>query len=259
VGSGAYAAANAYLDGLMARRRAAGLPGLSINWGPWAEIGMSAAAAPVHQRMGLDMIASDDGIAALLGLLAAGSATPAQVGVVAANWQHYCRSMTGAIPDGYFDDLTVADAEHSITRPPEPWGATVLRDLLEDVDPLGALAGFVEAELREILRAGGPVDRYDGFVDLGMDSLMAVELRDRLCGRLGLDLPATIAFKCANIAELTAFLATELGLDTAPEVTAPAPSPAEPDAHDLMARLAAKYESAIGTAGPAPAPRQGAR
>jgi myxalamid-type polyketide synthase MxaB len=52
-GQSNYAAANGFLDGLMQARRRAGLPGLSINWGPWAEVGMAAQArGKLPQGMG---------------------------------------------------------------------------------------------------------------------------------------------------------------------------------------------------------------
>ena len=62
-GQSNYAAANGFLDGLAAYRQARDLPGLAINWGSWAEIGMAAGVSSEHHRrwaaMGLEMIAPD--------------------------------------------------------------------------------------------------------------------------------------------------------------------------------------------------------
>jgi myxalamid-type polyketide synthase MxaB len=60
-GQSNYAAANGFLDGLMQARRRAGLPGLSINWGPWAEVGMAARARGKLQRQGMALISPQQG------------------------------------------------------------------------------------------------------------------------------------------------------------------------------------------------------
>src|SRR4029077_17767299 len=66
-GQGAYAAANSWVDGLVAYRRSRGLPAIGINWGPWAEVGR----APYFADLGFSMITPELGLAAMQQVLAA--------------------------------------------------------------------------------------------------------------------------------------------------------------------------------------------
>ncbi|WP_026422581.1 type I polyketide synthase [Actinokineospora inagensis] len=174
-GQGNYAAANAFLDGLMAHRRATGRPGLAINWGPWAEIGMAAA---------LDLpgsIPPDDGADAAVSLLG----TP--------------RAQIAVVPD--------------TTRSTVEYQPTAVRVHTPD-----QLAEHLDHELIRLL--GLPptyrVDPGSAFTDLGMDSLMVVELRNRLQRDLDLTLGATIAFDYPTVGQLRDHLADRLGLTAAP-------------------------------------------
>src|SRR5262249_38081255 len=89
IGQGSYAAANAFLDGRAACRRADGLAGLSINWGPWAEVGMAALHGGVrHQTklLGVRTIAPAAGLSVLERLL---PLRRAQIGVLPVDWSEF--------------------------------------------------------------------------------------------------------------------------------------------------------------------------
>ena len=89
-----YAAANAFLDGLAQYRRARGLSGLSINWGPWATVGMAANLSVASQ--GVDKIDVEDGLRVFGELLANQRSGPSQIGAWRVNWQAFQRRL----PDG---------------------------------------------------------------------------------------------------------------------------------------------------------------
>ncbi|WP_424097232.1 SDR family NAD(P)-dependent oxidoreductase [Moorena producens] len=89
-GQGNYAAANGFMDALAHHRRGQGLPGLSINWGPWAAAGMAARLASGHhnrmQSQGIVAIEPEQGMQALGSLL---SGSQSQVGVFPINWSRF--------------------------------------------------------------------------------------------------------------------------------------------------------------------------
>ncbi|MEO0373357.1 MAG: SDR family NAD(P)-dependent oxidoreductase, partial [Cyanobacteria bacterium P01_A01_bin.17] len=89
-GQGNYAAANAFMDALMHLRHVQGLPGLSINWGPWGKAGMAAQLSVIDQQrmtdQGIEAILPDQGLQILEGLL---TQTSAQIGVLPIDWSKF--------------------------------------------------------------------------------------------------------------------------------------------------------------------------
>jgi acyl carrier protein len=98
------------------------------------------------------------------------------------------------------------------------------------------------------LKNADAIDATKGFFDLGLDSLMAVQLRRRLSALLGETLPVTLTFKYPTIATLSEHLAQKLGGDTSAKAAAPAPAAPMPaldkvaDA-DIQALLQAELDS----------------
>ncbi|WFE95436.1 SDR family NAD(P)-dependent oxidoreductase [Micromonospora sp. WMMD987] len=211
-GSGGYGAANAYLDALLAGRRAAGLPALSVAWGPWAGPGMAAGETALHEATGLRMIDPAAGTATLLALLAAHD-VPARVVVAPADWARVREVLAEAAPPGTFDALAApVDDTGSPAAPPVRIGdVTALREHVVEV-------------VRDVLRIGGPVDDHEGFFDMGFDSLTVLELRTRLQAELGVRLPSTVAFTFPTVDRLVGRLSADLGLSDAapPPPTTPA-------------------------------------
>jgi NADPH:quinone reductase-like Zn-dependent oxidoreductase/acyl carrier protein len=211
-GQGSYVAANAFLDALAHHRRALGLPALSINWGPWAEIGLAAGHTNRGERLaarGVGSIMPAQGIAALARLL---KQEKAQVGVMPFEPMKWFEYAPVARESHVFDEL-LSDKAIAATQPQ----VTDLPGLLAAAAPGRQRRILLEDHLREqvarVLRlAASRIPTNKPLKNLGMDSLMALELRNRLEATLGLTLSATMIFNYPTIEELVRYLAARMGI-----------------------------------------------
>ncbi|MCF1508263.1 acyl carrier protein, partial [Streptomyces glomeratus] len=202
-----------------ARRRADGLPGLAIGWGPWAEVGMAAHMADRMARTGTAMIPPEQGVDALVALL---GAPVAQIGVMPAVGRE--RPVRAGSGDGS------RPAPAAPSAPSESWRARLTRT--PSAERPGLLRGYLERQLVTLMElpAGYRVDGHTTFAELGMDSLMVVELRNRLQRDLEVSLGSTVAFNHPTVEQLQAHLEEQLGLDAEPAgATAPADASGRPD------------------------------
>ncbi|MFI6316693.1 SDR family NAD(P)-dependent oxidoreductase [Nonomuraea sp. NPDC050556] len=211
-GQGAYAAANACLDALAETRRAAGLPATSLAWGLWAQpSGITAHLTDLDRaraaRGGLRALPTREALALFDAAL--GAAPPVVV--------------TAALDLAAIQDpppilrSLVRPSRKTVTAP-----GPDLASLPEDRRApavLEAITGHVAAVLGVAAAAVAP---DQPFGDLGLDSLTAVELRNRLDARSGLRLPATVTFDHPTPASLTAFLLERLAASGRPAQAAPA-------------------------------------
>jgi acyl transferase domain-containing protein/acyl carrier protein/ribosomal protein S18 acetylase RimI-like enzyme len=222
-GQANYAAANAFLDALAAHRRANGLPGLSINWGPWSKIGLavrSETGGTQWTRQGIGWISPQRGLECLGYLL---DQPLAQAGVVPVDWPRYR---------------------------PAPHAARFVEAMRRDAAPASAMSGFlqrlaeapegrrwamivteVRSQVAEVLdrTTHDEIELTQGFFDLGLDSLTSVELRNRLQHLLGESLPPALTLNYPTVEKLARFLMDRIG--AAAEAAAgdrPAPPPAAP-------------------------------
>ncbi|GAA2961473.1 type I polyketide synthase [Actinokineospora diospyrosa] len=228
--SGAYAAANAFLDGLMAQRRAAGLPGAAIQWGPWSGIGMAADEA--HERSGLRMIEPDRGARLVL--------SRDSVAVINGDWTALSAT-TGTVP-GFFGVEPELGVETELGFEPEQrQAASSLRaEIAAAKDEMAFLGEQVELILRDVLGERSELSRQRGFFSMGMDSLMAVEFHSRLASALELPIPPTVVFKHSNLDDLIPYLAEEL--DIGPQETDDEEDIA---AADLVARISRSFSTHV--------------
>ena len=238
-GQGNYAAANAFMDAFAHHRRHQGLAACAINWGPWGEVGM-AAQLELRDRerqaaQGWRSIDPDTGLE-LLGQLAMGPEP--QVGVLPLDWQRF----TGALyADGrapaMFSELTKASPAAMPRREAKRESSDVLAQIrsVPADGRLAALAAFVRDEVAHLL--GEPtVDLEQGFEDMGMDSLMSVDLRSRLQSTLDVSLSSTFAFDYSNIQEVASFLFEKLFAESESESESVRASPGVDPSADAVSK-----------------------
>ncbi|MET8909928.1 type I polyketide synthase [Micromonospora sp. NPDC004551] len=215
-GQGAYAAGNAYLDAFAERRRARGLAATSVAWGPWTESGMFGEGAPEQlRRRGLRVMPPGLAMAGLRHALAAGDTC---VTVADVDWATFHPLFTALRPSPLLADLPAVRA--LAARPAEPAGpaAPTGRDLVAELRPLpaeerrAALLDMVRTDAAKVLGhpSADAVDAERGFLDLGFDSLTAVELRNLLTAATGHELSTTVVFDQPTPAALADHLDAEL-------------------------------------------------
>ena len=222
-GEGSYAAANAFVDALAHHRRSLGLPGMSINWGPWDQTGLGAALDKRSDRIvnrgitGVSVERGGEAFGRLLGCTAAGSG-PTQVGVFHLDlrqWQqYYPRSAQSPL----LSELAAATRTSAGRR-----GGGLRKRLVaapaEEREAL--LAQGISRLIADVLRLElGRISPDTPLVALGFDSLMAVELRNLLEVQLDATLPVTLIWGYPTVAALTPHLLRRLNLaaeDGAPE------------------------------------------
>ncbi len=250
-GQGAYAAANAFLDGLAAHRRAQGLAGVSLGWGAWAGVeGMAdqlqdadlaritrSGVAALGVREGLDLLdaAAAHGDRELI--------LPVRLDVSGLREQ----AEHGSLP------AVLAGLAGPASRQSVKQDGVLARRLagVSADEREGVLLEVVREEIARVL--GHPSSESIGperaLSDLGFDSLMAVELRNNLNALTGLRLPTTLVFDYPSPASLTAYLLDEL-LQSGPAgvVSATLPAPTLSDDEPIaIVGMSCRYPGGVGS------------
>jgi acyl carrier protein len=224
-----HAAANAYMDALAHERRSAGLPALSVNWGAWSEVGAAAnAAATSHlATQGMGAFTPSQAFAALERLLAGGDA---QAMVARIDWPTYLamRSTSGVPP--FLDAITTAEP----LRASAPQIAAAPADGRAEIEaaPCARRSALITALVTRIaagvvgFAADRQVDPRMPLAELGLDSLMAVDLRNKLGKALSHRFPSTLLFDYPTIGQLAEMIGLEVfGLSAPDRAKAAAPAP----------------------------------
>ena len=205
-GQSNYAAANGFLDGLAAHRQSLGLAATSVAWGPWSS-GMTedAAVKASMARQGLRPLSAGPAQGALARLLAGGRS----FGVVLdADWRRMGEGL-GAVRPAMLSGLLAAPTALQAGS-----GALLSRLRQTPASERGAvLVDFVQETLQAVLGLADVPPASAGFFDLGLDSLMAVELRNRLNAALdgAYEAPNTVAFDHPTVDKLARHLGEKLG------------------------------------------------
>ncbi|MCC6134405.1 MAG: SDR family NAD(P)-dependent oxidoreductase [Candidatus Contendobacter sp.] len=245
-GQANHAAANAVLDALGHARRASGLPGLSLNWGAWGEIGavVDGAYAERLQASGARPISPAAGLEALSRAL---QGDRAQLGVIPVDWPIFLAGYGEHIPP-FFERLVrapVVKASPAQRSPDTAPSSVDLRSQLAAVAPEQRrvrLMTLLQTEAAAVLGIAEPdrIDPDQPLSELGLDSLLALELRTRLGTATGGKLPATLLFNYPSVAALTGHLLDEV-LDLGS--TEPAATARSADEDALRAEIAELSEA----------------
>ena len=242
-----YSAANAWLDAAAAAQQAAGAAVLAVQFGAWKGGGMAAGSACKMEGMGLGALAAGSGLHALHGLLRAAAAQPGaslasarllqpHVAMTPIDWPALLGSMTTPAPffSAFVHLKSAAPAASGATAPPAssaPSAASKQPSATAGMsaeERLAFLTSQVEAAARAIV--GASVGQDQPLMAAGLDSLGAVELRNTIESRLGLQLPSTLVFDYPTISAIAAFISA--GLDDVDE------HPAAAQADDVLATSA---------------------
>jgi acyl transferase domain-containing protein len=196
IGQGAYAAANAFLDALSEYQRQHGVPGCSIQWGPWAT-GMGVRIEPdMLAATGLRALTAEEGTDLLAAVLLCSE--PALV-AAAADWKRITAPQSGG--EGA-----------SSAGPAVAWLAGL--DRAEATQRHAILAAYVDRVVRGVflLPAAEPLPAQRPLLDFGLDSMGATHLRNQIAAETGIELPLPMLLSGASSEQLTAVLGDRLGL-----------------------------------------------
>uniref|UniRef100_UPI0025B0BF6C SDR family NAD(P)-dependent oxidoreductase n=1 Tax=Amycolatopsis solani TaxID=3028615 RepID=UPI0025B0BF6C len=213
-GQGSYAAANAVLDALAEQRAAAGLPALSVAWGAWGEVGMAADPA-IQERMRRSGAAALAPRRALLALGEALRRGDTSVTVADIDWSRYAPGMALMRTTHLLDGVPSARAAiEAARRAPETAEESLAEQLAGMPEPerVSTLSKAVRTAAAMILghASADAIEPEAKFGLLGFDSLSAVEFRNLLARRTGLNLPQGLVFDHPTPLALAQYLRAEL-------------------------------------------------
>jgi acyl transferase domain-containing protein/acyl carrier protein len=212
-GQGNYVAANAFLDALAYHRRAEGLPALTVNWGAVSDVGYVAQNPEIGQKLehvGVNSLPAPQLLRMLAALLQHNSV---QIGVAHINWQQLAglHSFRGSPRFAHLVQATPGDDG-------EGADASLVNALLA-VDP-AEREQFLSTQIRDTLaRVLGisptKLDIERSLLDLGIDSLMAVEIGNQIHAMVGVEVPMMKLMGGLSIAGLSGYLIEQLSGDKA--------------------------------------------
>jgi acyl carrier protein len=215
-GQANHCAANTFLDALAFYRRTQGLPATSINWGAWGEIGI-AAQRQLLERIGSkgeESMAPQQAFQALEQLL---WDSPVQVGVSSINWSRYLSGQSATWP--FFTDFRVeiqGVRPLSVEGTKEENKGNSFRNTLVSAPPAERqqlLKSRITEQVAKVLGfSAARLDIAQSLTSLGLDSLMAIELRSWLNKETGVNLPVMTIMQGPSISQLAQLILEELAL-----------------------------------------------
>jgi acyl carrier protein len=224
-GQGNYAAGNAFVDALIHHRKALGRPALSINWGPWRGLGFAETdgGRRLTRRLAMMGIGSMPPRRALEVMTRIMHENATQVWAIPVNWRQY-RELFAAGAEPVLLSGLVNEAAAGTSQKVHP------REKRQTI--LGAEPGqrgqlievYVIEQVARVLGVSAPqLDIGQPLTNLGFDSLMAVELKNRISADLGIDVPMVNFLQGFSVGQAATQLLAQL-ITEADSASEPRPS-----------------------------------
>ena len=212
-GGGHYAAASEYLDALAHNCHRAGVPATSIDWGAWDEMRSTSGEIRRLARTENASVYPLDPPKALATMEAVVAAGLPQAAIAAIHWENLRSLHESERPRPLIHGLTSVAKGASVAAVNA--GASSLRARLLEAsqsERLGILEAFVRSAVARVLGVRNPesIDAHKGLFEMGLDSLMSIDLKTRLANGAGHSLPSTLAFNYPSVAALTEFLSRDM-------------------------------------------------
>lgn len=197
---GSYAAANAFLDGLAQYRRGLGLPALSINWGTWGETGMATHFAETSKDKSVALagtLSNQQGLQAFERLL---QLDCTQMGVMQMDWDMWQKQYPAFTQAPFLSRILVQEKTESTRRSLfsiSDWVSTL------ESERMPVLKNYLANQIAAILGySSGDLDQTQSISMMGLDSLMAVELKNRIEMDMGVVVPMVQLIEGPSVSQL---------------------------------------------------------
>ena len=221
-GQANYAAANAFMDGLAAHRSKTGLAATAIHWGPWSEVGMAANESVISNASatGVAHISPTAGLDEFNRVL---QEKPAVRSVVNVDWSKLTQTLFAGQTPQFLSGLHLT-AKSGVNAELKQMAEEFFKEL-SDAPASERAEMFSDMICLQVARVmsleeDDAIDPNQPLQEIGLDSLMAVELRNILCALTGKKLAATLLFKYPTVASLSAYLVEDIfGSDEEDEET----------------------------------------
>ena len=214
-GQGNYAAANAFLDALAQYRRTIGLPALAINWGMVSKVGIVSRRAYIGEyvaRLGFQDFAPDEALAILEKLL---RREVSNVIAVRTDWQRWKTSDRAAhVRHSFFDPPTLEEQKTLPAEDPQANFLTALANQSLEERATTVAAHLVERVAKVLGASPSRIDATRSLTEIGLDSLMAVELQTIIARKFGVALAVSKLLEGASIRQLANDILLHLSFGT---------------------------------------------